>query len=82
MSPQDLLELLRTCPFVPFRLYATDGRSYEVHYPDQALVLRTRVVLPIPTAEEVPERSEHLALIHVVRAEELPQESASGANGS
>ncbi len=74
MSARDLLELLRKRPFVPFRIYATDGRTYDVRHPDQALVLRTRVILPLPTdAAEVPERSEHLALIHVVRFEELPQ---------
>jgi hypothetical protein len=73
MSSQDLIELLRTRPFVPFRIYATDGRTYDVRHPDQALVLRTRVILPLMTSQaEVPERSEHLALVHVVRLEELP----------
>ncbi|MCI0458209.1 MAG: hypothetical protein L0Z62_14690 [Gemmataceae bacterium] len=78
MSAQDLLDLLRARPFVPFRLYATDGRTYDVRHPDQALVLRTRVVLPIPIGQGLPERSEHLALIHVVRAEELALDSAAG----
>jgi hypothetical protein len=73
MSSQDLIELLRTRPFVPFRIDATDGRTYDVRHPDQALVLRTRVILPLMTPQaDVPERSEHLALVHVVRLEELP----------
>jgi hypothetical protein len=72
MSPNDLLEVLRTRPFVPFRIDATDGRTYEVRHPDQALVLRTRVILPLPSGNGVPERSEHLALVHVERLEELP----------
>lgn len=80
MSAQGLLELLRARPFVPFRLYATDGRTYDVRHPDQALVLRTRVILPIPTAGDPPDRSEHLALLHVVRAEELKGEPASSGN--
>jgi hypothetical protein len=71
MSPEDLLELLRTRPFVPFRSFATDGRTYEVRHPDQALVLRARIILPLPALNGIPERSEHLALIHVVRFEEL-----------
>jgi len=72
MSAQDLLELLRARPFAPFRIFATDGRTYDVRHPDQALVLRTRVVLPLAAGPgEVPERSEHLALVHVVRMEEL-----------
>ena len=27
MRPQDLFDLLRKRPFVPFRIYATDGRT-------------------------------------------------------
>jgi hypothetical protein len=71
MSPFDLLELLRVRPFEPFRIYASDGRTYDVRHPDQALVLLTRVILPLPTTGEVPERSEHLALAHIIRIEEL-----------
>jgi hypothetical protein len=80
MSPQDLLDLLRKRPFMPFRLFATDGRTYDVRHPDQALVLRTRVILPMPGGvDQVAERSEHLALIHVVRAEELSPDSSPSA---
>jgi hypothetical protein len=83
MSSEDLLDLLRAKPFVPFRLYASDGRTHDVRHPDQALVLRTRVILPLSSGNDVPERSEHLALVHVVRAEELssPVTSAPG-NGN
>jgi hypothetical protein len=77
MHPQDLFELLRKRPFLPFRIYATDGRTYDVRHPDQALVLRTRVILPLPASSgEVAERSEHLALVHVVRLEELSSDSS------
>ena len=86
MHPQDLFELLRKRPFVPFRIYATDGRTYDVRHPDQALVLRTRVILPLPVSSgDVAERSEHLALIHVARLEELSPDSTpsvASAEGS
>ncbi len=71
MSAQDLLDLLRTRPFVPFRIHATAGGTHDIRHPDQALVLRTCVILPLSTTEEVSERSQHLALIHVIRCEEL-----------
>jgi hypothetical protein len=78
MSHQDLLDLLRKRPFIPFRIYATDGRTHDVRHPDQALVLRTRVILPLlGSSDEVPERSEHLALVHVVRLEELSPDSST-----
>jgi hypothetical protein len=80
IRPQDLFELLRKRPFVPFRIYATDGRTHDVRDPDQALVLRTRVILPLPgSSSDVAERSEHLALVHVVRLEELAPDSSSSA---
>jgi hypothetical protein len=81
MNARDLLDLLRARPFVPFRLYATDGRTYEIRHPDQALVLRSRVVLPRDTTNGIPESSEHLALLHIIRAEELAAESGPGGNG-
>jgi hypothetical protein len=78
MSAQILLDMLRKRPSLPFRIYATDGRTYDVRHPDQALVLRTRVILPLAGGgEDVAERSEHLALAHVVRLEELPLPAAS-----
>jgi hypothetical protein len=71
MGPHDLLELLRTRPFVPLWLLTSEGRSYDIRHPDQALVLLTRVVLGAGGANGVPERSEHVALSHIVRVEEL-----------
>jgi hypothetical protein len=80
MSHQDLIDLLRTRPFRPFRIYATDGRTYDVRHPDQALVLRTRVILPLASnPDEVADRSEHLALVHIIRAEGLTTDSTSKA---
>jgi hypothetical protein len=80
MGPQDLSDLLRRRPFVPFRIYATDGRTYDVRHPDQALVLRTRVILPLASnPDEYADRSEHLDLVHIIRAEELTTDSTSKA---
>ncbi len=77
MTAQDLLELLRTRPFRPFRIYASDGRTFDVRHPDQALVLRTRVILPLRSNDLVPDGSEHLSLAHIVRAEDLPTEATA-----
>lgn len=80
MRAENLFELLRKPPFEPFRLYATDGRTYDVRHPDQALVLKSRVILPLPSGAGVPEGSEHLALAHIVHAEVMPHTPASTAN--
>lgn len=81
MRSEDLLELLRARPFQPFRLFATDGRTYDVRHPDQALVLRSRVILPLQSGDSVPEGLEHLALLHIIRAEVLEQSPTTNSNG-
>ena len=81
MVPRDLLDLLRRSPFVPFRIHAADGGTHDIRHPDQALVQLTRVILPLSTASEFSERSQHLALAHITRCEELslPKSSSNGA---
>jgi hypothetical protein len=72
MRPSDVLELVRGQPFAPFRIHATDGRTYDVRHPDQIMVLRSRAVLGVPERDDdVPDRTEHLALVHISRIEEL-----------
>ncbi|MBW3542740.1 MAG: hypothetical protein KY476_20955 [Planctomycetes bacterium] len=79
MSPFDLLDLLRKRPFEPFRIYTTEGRIYEIRHPDEALVLVSRVVVPAPrsdSVEGIPRHADDVALAHIVRIEEIPQETA------
>ncbi len=78
MRPEDLYEFTRHRPFAPYRLHATDGRTYEIRHPDQVIVLRSRIVIGVGGENGVPDHIEHVALIHVVRIEELQSES-SGA---
>lgn len=68
---QELFELLRARPFQPFVIHGSDGRARDVKHPDEALVLRTRVILPLVPQGETPEATEHLALAHIVRLEEI-----------
>ena len=71
MVAQDLYEVLRAQPFKPFRIHLADGRSREVRHPDEVLVLRTRVILPLDRRHgEVPEGTEHISMAHVVSIEE------------
>ena len=79
MRPDAIYEFTRRRPFCPFRLYTTDGRVYEIRHPDQIVVLRSRVVIGAGGDNGVPDHTEHVALIHVVRVEKL--ESAQAAPG-
>jgi hypothetical protein len=58
-------------------IYATDGRTYDVHHPDQVIVLRNRLVVGIGGGNGAAERLEHLPLLHVVRVEELSPETSA-----
>jgi hypothetical protein len=75
MRSEDILELLRRQPFEPFRIFASNGRTYDVRHPDQAIVLRTRVVLGTGGDSLVPDHLEHLELVHIVRLDELDSDS-------
>ncbi len=71
MRAEDLLEFTRKRPFVPYRVCLTDGRTYDVGHPDQVIVLRSRAVIGVGGENGLPDRVEHVSLIHIVRIEEL-----------
>jgi len=75
MRPDDLHEFTRRRPFVPFRIHATDGKVYEIRHPDQAIPLRSRVVIGVGGDDTTPDRVEHLALVHIVRLEETDSDT-------
>ena len=61
---------------MPYRIHVTDGRTYDIRYPDQVIVLRSRLIIGVGAENDVPDHSEHVALLHVVRIDELePQPS-------
>jgi hypothetical protein len=81
MRAEDLLEMLRNRPFVPFRIHMTDGRTYDIVHPEAVLVLRSRAIIGLrPDAEtNIPDRSEQIALLHIVRTSEIPGVGAERA---
>ncbi len=79
MRPEDILEILRSTPFEPFRVYLTDGAVYEIRHPDMAIVQRSKVIVAVPGPAEPDgpaERTVNCALIHITRTELL-----NGKNG-
>jgi hypothetical protein len=73
MRAEELKELLNVRPFVPLRIHMTDGRTFDIHHPDNIIVLRGRVDIGVGTDPSgVVDRVEHCSLLHIVRVEELP----------
>lgn len=82
MSPHDIRDFLRQRPFRAFRIHTSEGQSYDVHHPDEALVLATRVIVPDKSTGDGDffQSDQHLALAHILRIEELHTEAPHTAN--
>ena len=74
MHTVDVLEFVRRRPFKPFRITLTDGRTYEVHHPELAMVGLSIVVIGVPApnySDPVLQRAITIDLAHIMEAEEL-----------
>lgn len=74
MQAADILEFVRHKPFKPFQITLTDGRSYQVHHPELAMVGRSTVVIGIPVPNDpnlIYERAVTVDLLHIMEAEHL-----------
>jgi hypothetical protein len=54
MLRKHLLELVGKRPIEQFRIYLTDGRAFDVRYPNMLLVMNTFLSIGIPE-EKVPD---------------------------
>jgi len=74
MRPEDILQFLRARPFEPFRIYMSDGSTFDIKHPELALVERSTVLVgvPGPKGPDGPlERTVFCALMHITRAEKV-----------
>lgn len=77
MTVQTFRELLAHQPFKPFRLVMSSGRTYEVRYPEMAMLTRTDILVGTDVAEDgVPAEFKICSLLHVTSIEPLNGSSA------
>ncbi len=71
--PEDVLELVRRRPFVPFRIYMSDGSQYEVSHPEQVMVSVRTVQVGVPSERRpgVMQNIHLCAIMHISRLEPL-----------
>lgn len=73
MRAQDLDRLLAQRPFVPVRLYMTDGTSYDIGHPEAVIISRSSAA--VGTGKRLGLRAfdqmTHLNLIQIVRVVEV-----------
>ena len=80
MRPEDLLNDLRKQPFQPLRLTLTDGRTYDVHHPELALVGRSIVLIGLERPgdpDPVFDRHVTVSLRHILQVEPIATAAAS-----
>lgn len=80
MRPEDLLNYLRRRPFQPFRVTLTDGRTYDVHHPELAMVGRSSVAIgqmQPQEAEPIYDRMVTVSLLHIMQIEPIVPAAAS-----
>jgi hypothetical protein len=72
MAPQDIHRKLKAKPFQPFKIFVSDGASYEIREPTHSYVALTELVVGLdPDANDVPSRSVYIAPNHVTRIEPI-----------
>jgi hypothetical protein len=74
MRPEDIRDFVQRRPFRPFRITLTDGRTYEVHHPELAMVGRSAVTVGIPRPsdpEPVYDRLVTISLLQIMEVEAL-----------
>jgi hypothetical protein len=82
MPPQEVRKLVLDKPFIPFRIFVSDGSTYDVHDPADIIVGMLRIEIGIEPDEEsgLFKNTARLAPNHITRTEFLMTESAGETN--
>ena len=63
---------MRRRPFVPIRLFLSDGPAHDVRHPEFILIMQREVWIGTPSrGEEIPERAVYIDPIHITRIEPI-----------
>lgn len=79
MRLDELRSRLRKHPFVPIRIYISDGSHYDVYERDFTLLSRSEVVIGLePGNDNFPERNAYVDPVHITRIETINGERGRG----
>jgi len=78
MNVVEIQHHLRREPFLPLRVFLSDGSHHDIRHPEMAMVSRREVVIAVRLSKgEVPERLVYCDPLHITRIEPLV-DAASG----
>jgi hypothetical protein len=75
MTPESLRAELRRQPFVPLRLYLTDGKTYDLRHPEMAMITSREIYVgreETSPGSGVAKECDLVSLLHVVQVEQIP----------
>ncbi len=86
MRKEDIRELTRKVPFVPFRITLTSGETYEIQHPDMILATSGSAHISVPSVSSDPDpdaydRAKIVSLVHIVKIEFLAGPASTTNNG-
>jgi hypothetical protein len=78
MRPEEFRDMLLAKPFVPFRLFLTDGSVFEIRHPDQAATTKSAVHLVMSAEDEAGAYARQIrcSMIQVTRIESIERNEA------
>ena len=72
MRADDIRAHLRKQPFGPFRVFMSDGATYDVRHPELTAISRTELHIGLDQSdEELPDRFAYCDPVHVVRVKPI-----------
>ena len=80
MRPESLRDELHRQPFVPLRVYLTDGKIYDIRHPEMAIVTSREVYVgreETSPGSGIARGLDLVSLLHVVRVEQVPLASSA-----
>jgi hypothetical protein len=81
----DIRQLTRAQPFRPFRVFLTNGETYDIRHPDLILATLGAAHIAAPEPDGPPDQLGSVrivSLVHILKIEYLPAPSSQpGANG-
>jgi hypothetical protein len=83
MPPEEIAQRLQTRPFQPFRIYVSDGRTYEIRHPEMVMVTTTTLIIGLPNPVHpslVYQGSAPVSLLHVTGLEPIAFPAPTSSN--
>ncbi len=75
MTPDDIRNLTRAQPFIPFRLTLSNGEEFDIQHPDMIMPISfgsAMIARPVPQWSDAPrQQAIQVSLMHIVKTEPL-----------